>query len=124
MEVGTHIELWHVLTVAGTVLAFFLGITAALGKLLVHQFKEHVDEKFKAMEEVRKASTEHWDEQFSKLDDTTRKLEKDFLHFKAELPLQYVRRDDYLRGQTVIELKIDAVMNELKMVQIKGARDD
>lgn len=140
MEVGTRIELWHLLTACGAVLVFFLGITATLGKLLVHQFKEHVDEKFKAMEEARKASSEHWDEQFGKmeearnasskhwddqfgkLDNTARQLETDFLKFKADLPLHYVRREDYVRGQTVIESKIDAVMSKIELLQIQGAK--
>ncbi|MCN2262768.1 hypothetical protein MLL02_26285, partial [Escherichia coli] len=30
-----------------------------------------------------------------------------FMRFKADLPLNYVRREDYIRGQTVIEAKLD-----------------
>lgn len=124
VDVGNHIELWHLLTACGCVLVFFLTIVAFLGRMLVHQFKDHVDEKFTAMEAARKVSGEHWDAEFRKLDSTTRNLETDFLKWKAELPLQYVRREDYIRGQTTIELKIDAVMAELRQVQIMGVRND
>ena len=37
--------------------------------------------------------------------------------FQAELPVQYVRREDYIRGQTVIEAKLDALYNKLEVVQ-------
>ena len=124
MEVGTHIELWHLLTACGAVVMVFLTVTVALGKMLVHQFKEHVDEKFEAMEKTREESTRHWNDEFKKLDDTTHKLQMDFLNFKAELPVQYVRREDYMRGMTVIEAKLDALYSKLEVVQIQGAKND
>jgi hypothetical protein len=48
-----------------------------------------------------------------------RLLEVRFLEFKAELPRQYVARDDYIRGQTIIEAKLDAVAAKLENVQIR-----
>ncbi len=42
---------------------------------------------------------------------------KEFMRFKADLPLNYVRREDYIRGQTVIEAKLDALYNKLEVVQ-------
>ncbi|KFK92767.1 MULTISPECIES: hypothetical protein [unclassified Serratia (in: enterobacteria)] len=63
-------------------------------------------------------------EQFSSLDASLREftnnlntLEREFLEFKADLPIHYVRREDYVRGQTVIEAKLDAVYNKLELVQ-------
>ena len=32
------------------------------------------------------------------------------------------RREDYVRGQTVLEAKIDALFSELKLVQIQGGK--
>lgn len=48
-----------------------------------------------------------------------RALERQFLEFKADMPFRYIARDDYIRGQTVIEAKLDAVAETLKNVQIK-----
>ena len=47
-------------------------------------------------------------------------LDRDFMQWKAELPLQYVRREDYIRNQTVIEAKLDAVALRLENWQLKG----
>jgi hypothetical protein len=41
------------------------------------------------------------------------------MRFKADLPLNYVRREDYIRGQTVIEAKLDALYNKLEVVQYR-----
>ena len=48
-----------------------------------------------------------------------RKLEREFLQFQADMPFRYIARDDYIRGQTVIEAKLDAVAEKLEKVQIK-----
>jgi hypothetical protein len=48
-----------------------------------------------------------------------RQLEREFLIHKAELPNKFVAREDYIRGQTVIEAKLDAVAQKLENVQIK-----
>jgi hypothetical protein len=117
-----QIDVWQLIEAASGVLVFFLTIVAFLGRMLVNQFKGHVDEKFQTMEKARNTASTHWDQEFKKLDGTARKLETDFLNWKAELPLQYVRREDYVRGQTVIESKIDSVMSKLEILQIQGAK--
>ena len=53
-----------------------------------------------------------------------KRLEREFLEFQARLPLDYVRREDYIRGQTVIEAKIDAVYSKLEVVLLKGVKHD
>ena len=40
---------------------------------------------------------------------------------KMDLPLQYVRREDYIRNQTVIEAKLDAVASKLETAQLRVA---
>ncbi|MDR0996764.1 MAG: hypothetical protein LBL69_03760 [Zoogloeaceae bacterium] len=52
--------------------------------------------------------------------DEWKRLERELMTLKADLPLQYVRREDYVRGQSVIEAKLDALYSELKLVQIGG----
>ena len=40
---------------------------------------------------------------------------------KADLPLHYVRREDYIRGQSLIEAKLDALGNKLDVMQLRAA---
>lgn len=39
--------------------------------------------------------------------ETTQRLERELLQFKAELPRDYVRREDFIRAVSIIETKID-----------------
>ncbi len=48
-----------------------------------------------------------------KINENTEKFNKDYLEFQARLPLTYVLREDYIRGQAVLEAKMDAVHGTL-----------
>ena len=48
-----------------------------------------------------------------------RELERKFYQFQIELPHTYVAREDYIRGQTVIEAKLDALASKIENVQIR-----
>lgn len=98
-------ELWQLLTLA----IMLSGAFAGLGKLLLWQHARHVD----AALELIRADSQRW-----------RDLEREFLRHLAELPVHYVRREDWVRGQTVIEAKLDAIASEVKVVQIQGASRD
>ncbi len=105
----------------------FLAFVFAAGKVLLSQIDRRLNERFESMEKARKESSEHWDKSFAAVLDKLQQessawnqLERDFMNFKADLPLSYVRREDYIRGQTVIEAKLDALHSEIRVVQIKG----
>lgn len=42
-------------------------------------------------------------------DSSIREIEKDILKLKAELPREYVAKEDFVRSFTVVEAKLDAV---------------
>lgn len=114
-----QIELWHLITL---LLAFF-GCVGAFGKLLLSQFEKRQAERFEAQEVARKASADHWDQRFSILEAAAKewvRIERDFLEWKADLPMTYVMRDDYVRNQTVIEAKLDAVALRIENLQLRS----
>ena len=100
-----QLELWHALLLAGG----FLGVIAGFRRTPLGQIDKRLDERFKAQAELLDGNT-------AKVD----RLERDFLEFRADLPLHYVRREDYVRGQTVIEAKLDALYNKIELVQMRG----
>lgn len=69
----------------------------------------NLDRRFALQEKARVAAKEDWDRRFGDLDRGQRNLERDFLGFKAELPVNYVRREDAIREQTIINAKLDAL---------------
>lgn len=124
------LELWQLITL---LLAFF-GCVGAFGSVLLKMFEKRLIERFSAQEKAQKAAAEsqeksrmeaqvHWDQRFTSLDSSSRewtRIEKDFLRWQAELPFRYVLRDDYVRNQTVIEAKMDAIATRLENLKLRG----
>lgn len=93
-------------TWAISLLGIFSTLVFGLVKLLLSQMEKRLGERFATQEkEIAKLA----------------ELERDFLRFQAELPMQYVHRQDYVRNQTVIEAKLDGLRDKLEVVQMKGA---
>lgn len=114
------------LTVTVEQLAIWLGMLStitgavwAIGRVLVGQFEKQLatrfsaqDERFDALMRGQEAERGNW-----------QRIERDLLELKADLPVAYVRREDYVRGQTVIEAKLDAIHSRIENVQIKVAQN-
>lgn len=100
------IEFWQLV-------GFFLGFLSLLftfGKMLFSRFEKELDDRQKHNEKVH-----------SKVEN----LEGIFINLKTELPLTYVRRDDYIRGQTILEAKIDALQKTLTdFYQSRGSKNE
>ena len=119
-----QLELWHLITL---LLAFF-GCVGAFGKILIGQFEKRLNERFENQEKARESGSKILRDTLDQHLADERKtaaqmlsLERDFLTWKAELPLQYVRREDYVRNQTIIEAKLDAVALKIENLQLRGA---
>ena len=120
-------ELWHLITL---LLAFF-GCVGTFGKILLGQVEKRLDERFSAQDMAREAGSKSMRETINLHLEDERKtaaqmlsLERDFLTWKAEMPLQYVRREDYVRNQTIIEAKLDAVALKIENLQLRGKNND
>ncbi|MCW5223506.1 hypothetical protein D5041_07830 [Verminephrobacter aporrectodeae subsp. tuberculatae] len=119
-----QVEFWQLITL----LIAFLGFLFAAGKLFLSQIDRRLNERFETIEEAHEEGQATWRETFvqhlegyRRETDLLRNVEREFLRFQAELPLHYVRREDYVRGQSVIEAKLDALYNKLEVVQMKGS---
>lgn len=97
-----QIEFW---TVVGFLITF-LSFIGGVAKWLFGKAEDRQAARFASLEQTVKETASRWNE-----------LEREFLEFKAKLPVDYVRREDYIRGQTVIEAKLDAVYEKLDNVQ-------
>lgn len=107
-----QLELWHLITLAITA----LGALAGIGKTLATQTLHHLDvnhealqTRLTAIEATAREESGQW-----------QRLEREILQLKAELPLSYVRREDYIRGQSVIEAKLDGLAAKVENAQLRG----
>jgi hypothetical protein len=81
------------------VVSLFLGIAGAfwgLARMLLAQSQKHIDEKFKGIAETLRGQDDAW-----------RRIERDVMDLRAELPRDYVRREDHNRVIGAIHVSID-----------------
>ena len=118
-----ELQMWQAITL---MIAFF-GAVAGSAKMLFSQFEKNLGERFQAQETaaatanktIHEALSRHMAEE-GKTIGKVFDLERDFLLWRAEMPMQYVRREDYIRNQTIIEAKLDGLSQKLEIIQLKG----
>lgn len=119
------LDLWHVISLAVS----FFGASAAAGKLLLSQTQRHLDTRFTAQETARAANHDQVSRRLDSMEEAARsemgnwqRIERDLLKLQADMPLHYVRREDYIRGQSVIESKLDGLALKIENVQLRAVR--
>ena len=119
------LDLWHVISLAVS----FFGASAAAGKLLLSQTQRHLDERFNSQESARAANHEQVSRRLDSMEEAARsemgnwqRIERDLLKLQADMPLHYVRREDYIRGQSVIESKLDGLALKIENVQLRAVK--
>lgn len=88
------LEIWQLVAFATSILVGYWGIA----QKQLSDFKKQQEERF---------------ERQDKINESMATLGKEFLEFQAKLPITYVLRDDYIRGQAILEAKMDAVHKTL-----------
>lgn len=109
IEVAT----WQVITFFIGLLISMIGTVIGIAKMVLAQYEKRQDERFNVLMECVKTENE-----------AVARVERDLLIFKEAVANAYVRREDYVRGQSVLESKMDALYSKIEMLQIKGAKHD
>lgn len=117
------IELWHLVLL----LLSFFGFCAAVLKVLFSQLKSQLDERFQTQEAARKGHAEQLNVRLDTLEQSARadtsqwqRVERELLNLKADLPLHYVRREDYVQAIATIMAKLDAMALRFENILLKG----
>lgn len=99
-------------------------------KIIAIQFKRDLQERFTIQDTASKAHYLQLNTRLDVLDSAVKtdagqwqRVERELLNLKAELPLYYVRREDYIRGQSVIEAKLDGLGNKLEIAQLRALKN-
>lgn len=77
----------------------------AMGKMLLLQTQKQIEAQFKLLNEHIAAQ----DKKISELDLTNRRIEREVMELKVDLPKNYVRREDYVQAVAMIMTKLDAL---------------
>lgn len=99
-----------------TLVLSIAGLIGVLIKLLMAQQLRHIDKSFdsqnKRLDRIEQAGREeagNW-----------QRVERDLSALKADLPAHYVRREDYIRGQSVIESKLDSLAAQIQNANLQA----
>lgn len=119
-----QIEMWHLVTLGLSVLGGYW----TLAKVVAGQAQRHLDSRFAAQDATRDAHHKALSVRLDGIEMVHReessqwqRVERDLLKMQADMPLHYVRREDYIRGQSVIEAKLDALGSKLEAAQLRAA---
>ena len=105
-------DLWKLITllVAG------IGGAWSVGKIVAAQAQRGLDRQFaelkgqlERIDATGRAEAENW-----------KRVERELLNLKAELPLHYVRREDYVQAIATIMAKLDSMALRFENLILKG----
>lgn len=106
------LDTWQAILLISMLLGAFVGLL----KLLLAQQLTHIDASFSSqnrrLDNIEKASKDEgaqW-----------QRVERELMKMQADLPVAYVRRDDYIRGQSVLEAKLDGLATKIENAQLRG----
>lgn len=108
-----QVDFWQLLGVALTLVTAFAGVIFTAGRLIAAQFESRINERFDVLQKAREAEVAG-----------ITSLEREFMSFKADLPLHYVRREDYVRGQSIVEAKLDGLAVMVTNAQLRASMKD
>lgn len=121
-----QVEVWQLFSLFFGLLATLATLGLTFGSLLLKQVERRLDERFTDLQKSRDDTHTAFLTRFSDLDQARReeitqwqRVERDLLALRSELPTHYVRREDYVRGQTVVEAKLDALALKLENLQLR-----
>lgn len=110
------VDFWQLVGISVAGLLTLSGILVGAMKFGLGQAQKHQDAiheqvlaRLDTMEKSSKDDANQW-----------QRVEREMLQLKADLPLHYVRREDYIRGQSVIEAKLDALASKLETAQLRA----
>jgi hypothetical protein len=113
-----------IFVVAGLLSGFW-----ALAKIISRQNHTIVNSRFDTHEKLDSVHYASLEKRLSDIELTAQvesnqwqRVERELLTLKAEIPVHYVRRDDYIRGQSVLEAKIDGLGMKMENAQLRASR--
>lgn len=109
-------------------LSIMVGLVAGWSVILLGVTRYHNNKNSTDMEKALKATTDQMEKSLKAVTDQTEKsvkaitdqiagssnLERDLLKLQADLPLNYVRKEDFIRHEVVINAKLDRIFDKLQ----------
>ncbi len=101
-------SLWEVLSGLLGVLMAWSAIFLWAIKWMLAGNQKHVDQRFKVLEDSLLTQEKQW-----------QNSDRELLKFKADMPKEYVRREDWIRFGATIDKKLDGLGKKIDVLQEK-----
>ena len=102
-----------------TLVALAVAAMWAVFKLAGKRQEQRLDDRFDALDKALGRIAEGQNRNAADM----ARLERDFLQMKAELPLNYVRREDYVQAVATIMAKLDAISLRFENVLLQRGKN-
>lgn len=101
------IDFWQLLLALFAFLAAVGGMVWGVLRLLLAQYEKHQDERYNLLSGQLEG---------------VRHLEQQFNQWQLVVSERFVHREDYIRGQTLLEAKLDAIGVRQQLAEVRDAQ--
>lgn len=122
-----QLTITNVIFILLALISGFAGLVKIIAVLFERSMKRDLNEQFNLQKVASDAHHHQVNDRLGALDSAMKddakqwlRVERELLNLKAEMPVQYVRREDYIRGQSVLEAKLDGLVIKLENVQLRA----
>lgn len=112
------IDFWQLIGLLISGLGAVFGVVWGVVKVALTQAQRHQDtshaqliQRLETIEKANQTEAGQW-----------HRIEREILQLKSELPLNYVRREDYVQAVATIMAKLDAMSLRFENILLKGVR--
>jgi len=105
------IEFWTLVSLSVTFLGAVIGIVWKLIRGVLQQAMQRINERLEQIDSRLREDADQW-----------KRVERELLLLKAELPISYVRREDYITNIATIMTKLDAMSLKFENILLKGGK--
>ena len=113
-----QVDFWQLLLLGVTLAGAFFGFA----KLLLANVQRHIESQFASLNgqmSAQQAAVARLEREYQA---ATGRLERELLELKAELPRDYVRREDYTQAIATIATKLDAMAMRFENILLGGSQ--
>jgi len=121
------IEIWKIIGLSSTILGAFIGAIIALGKIVATQIKNNLDTRFEVLLKQQENNSQDLDKRIcnvgkilEKNSDEALRIERELMQLKADLPMHYVRREDFVASHAEIKIRLDALALKIENSLLRG----
>ncbi len=109
-----QIDFWQLMGLIASGIGVLVGVMKfGVAQALKHQEVAHAQliARLQAIEQAGRADSGNW-----------QRVEREILQLKAELPLNYVRREDYVLSTATIMAKLDAISTRFENILLQRGK--